>query len=67
MSKGGGTQTVTQQVDPAIRQTFLEDLQQRRDVAAALPVRQFAGFTPLYEAGERQLTNLGFKRGFFYL
>jgi len=59
MAKGGGTQTVTQQVDPAIRQTFLEDRQQRRDVAAALPVRQFAGFTPLYEAGERQLTNLG--------
>lgn len=59
MAKGGGTQTVTQQVDPDIKRTFLEDVQQRRQVAGALPVRQFAGFTPLYEAGERQLTNLG--------
>ena len=59
MSSGGGTQTVTQQVDPAIKETYLQDLAQRRQVAAATPVQQFAGFTPLYEAGERQLTNLG--------
>ena len=59
MSSGGGTQTVTQQADPAIREAYLQDLAQRRQVAAATPVQQFAGFTPLYEAGERQLTNLG--------
>lgn len=59
MSSGGGTQTVTQQVDPAIKEAYLQDLAQRRQVAAALPTRQFAGFTPMYEAGERQLTNLG--------
>jgi hypothetical protein len=59
MSKGGGTQTVTQQIDPAIREAYLQNLQQARGVAAALPTRQFAGFTPLYQAGERQLTNLG--------
>lgn len=59
MSKGGGQQTVTQQIDPAIREAYLANLQQARGVAEALPVRQFAGVTPLYEAGERQLTNLG--------
>ena len=59
MSSGGGTQTVTQQVDHAIKETYLQNLAQRRQVAAALPEQQFAGFTPLYEAGERQLTNLG--------
>jgi hypothetical protein len=60
MSKGGGdTQTVSSQIDPAIREAYLQNLQQARGVAAALPVRQFAGFSPLYEAGERQLTNLG--------
>lgn len=61
---GGGsgsssTQTVTQQIDPAIREAYLANIQQARGVAAALPTRQFQGFTPLYEAGERQLTNLG--------
>jgi len=57
--RGGGTQTVVQQADPAIREAYLQNLEQARGVAAALPVRQFAGFNPLYEAGERQLTNLG--------
>ena len=58
---GGGQQqqTVTQQIDPAIREAYLQNLQQASGVSAALPVRQFAGFTPLYEAGERQLVNLG--------
>ena len=59
MSKGGGQQTVTQQIDPAVREAYLANLKQAQNVAAALPVRKFAGFTPLYEAGERQLTNLG--------
>lgn len=58
---GGGndTQTVRQEIDPAIREAYLANIEQARNVAAALPTRQFAGFTPLYEAGERQLTNLG--------
>lgn len=56
---GSSTQTVTSQIDPAIREAYLANLEQARGVAAALPTRQFAGFTPLYEAGERQLTNLG--------
>jgi len=61
MSKGGssGTQTITQQIDPAIRQAYLENLEQAQGVAAALPVRQFAGLDKLYTEGERQLTNLG--------
>lgn len=59
MSKGGESQTTTTQMDPAVREAYLQNLQQARGVAAALPVRQFAGFSPLYEAGERQLTNLG--------
>jgi hypothetical protein len=59
MSKGGGQQTITQQIDPAVREAYLANLKQAQNVAAALPVRKFAGFTPLYEAGERQLTNLG--------
>lgn len=59
MSSGGGTQTVTQQIDPAIKEAYLQNLEQARGVAAALPTKQFAGFNPLYEAGERQLTNIG--------
>ncbi len=58
---GGGndTQTVRQEIDPAIREAYLANIEQARGVAAALPARQFAGFTPLDEAGERQLANLG--------
>ena len=58
-SSGGGTQTVKTEVDPDIKTAYLQNLQQSRQVAAALPVRQFAGFNPLYQAGEQQLTNLG--------
>lgn len=58
MSGSAGTQTIRQEVDPDIKQAYLQNLQQGRGVAAALPVRQFAGFNPLYQAGERQLTNL---------
>lgn len=55
----GGTQTVKTEIDPDIKTAYLQNLQQSRQVAAALPVRQFAGFDPLYQAGERQLTNIG--------
>jgi hypothetical protein len=58
MSSSAGTQTIKQEIDPDIKQAYLQNLQQGRGVAAALPVRQFAGFNPLYQAGERQLTNL---------
>lgn len=58
-NRGSDTQTVRQEIDPAIREAYLANIEQARSVAAALPTRQFAGFTPLYEAGERQLTNLG--------
>lgn len=62
MSKGSsssGTQTVRTEVDPDIKQAYLQNIEQSRGVAAALPTRQFAGFNPMYQAGERQLTNLG--------
>lgn len=58
MSSSGGTQTTRTEIDPDIKQAYLQNLQQARGVAAALPVRQFAGFDPLYQAGERQLTNV---------
>jgi hypothetical protein len=67
MSKGGKTQaappvttttpaqtTTTRQVlDPAIRGAFLGNLSNAQNVAANLGVRQFAGFDPLYQQGER--------------
>lgn len=55
----GGTQTVSTEIDPQIKQAYLQNLEQARGVAAALPAREFAGFNPLYQAGEAQLTNLG--------
>jgi len=55
----GGTQTQTTSIDPELKGAYLQNLQQARNVAAALPERQFAGFNPLYQAGEQQLTNLG--------
>jgi hypothetical protein len=55
----GGTQTVKTEIDPDIKTAYLQNLQQSRQVAGALPVREFAGFNPLYQAGEQQLTNLG--------
>lgn len=58
-SGGSGTQTIRTEIDPDIKQAYMQNLQQAQGVAAALPVRQFAGFNPLYQAGERQLTNLG--------
>lgn len=59
MSRGGDTQTVKTEIDPDIKSAYLQNLQQARGVAEALPARQFAGFNPLYQAGEQQLTNLG--------
>jgi hypothetical protein len=59
MSKGGasGTTTSTTAIDPDLKAAYLANIQQGQSVAGALPVRQFAGFNPLYTAGEQQVTN----------
>lgn len=62
MSKdSGGSQTVTQKIDPAARKAYLDQLAQAKSVAGQLGVQQFADFNPLYTQGEEQLTNLGLK------
>jgi hypothetical protein len=57
MSKGGGSTTSTTAIDPDLKAAYLANIQQGQSVAGALPVRQFAGFNPLYTAGEQQITN----------
>jgi hypothetical protein len=62
MSKdSGGSQTVTQKIDPQAKQAYLDQLAQAKSVAGQLGVQQFAGFNPLYTQAEEQLTNLGLK------
>jgi len=56
MSKGGST-TSTTSIDPDIKEAFLANFAQARNVAGALPVQEFAGFNPMYQAGEEQLIN----------
>ena len=56
MSKGG-TQTSSTSIDPQIKAAFLQNFGQAQNVAEALPVQQFAGFNPLYQAGEQQVVN----------
>jgi hypothetical protein len=56
MSKGG-SQTSSTSIDPQIKEAFLQNVQQARNVAGALPVQQFAGYNPLYQAGEQQVVN----------
>ena len=58
MSKGGTT-TSTSSIDPQIKEAFLANFQQAQGVAGALPVQQFAGYNPLYQAGEEALVNAG--------
>jgi len=57
MSKGGGSTTATTSIDPDLKAAYLRNVNQAQSVAGALPVRQFAGFNPLYTAGEQQVTN----------
>jgi hypothetical protein len=59
MSKGGasGTTTSTTAIDPDLKAAYLANINQAQNVAGALPARQFAGFNPLYTAGEQQVTN----------
>ena len=59
MSKGGGTQVTSTEIDPQIKEEYFKNLEQARSVAGALPVQQFAGFNPLYQRGEEALTNIG--------
>ena len=62
MSKdSGGSQTVTQKIDPQMKQAYLDQLAQAKSVAGQLGVQQFAGFNPLYTQAEEQITNLGLK------
>ena len=56
MSKGG-TQTSSTSIDPQIKEAFLTNFAQAQGVAGALPVQQFAGYNPLYQAGEQQIVN----------
>jgi hypothetical protein len=58
MSKGGNT-TSTSSIDPQIKEAFLANFQQAQGVAGALPVQQFAGYNPMYQAGEEALVNTG--------
>jgi hypothetical protein len=58
MSKGGSTTSSTS-IDPDIKRAFLSNVAQAQGVAGALPVQQFAGYNPLYTAGEEQLVNTG--------
>ena len=58
MSKGGST-TSTSSIDPQIKEAFLTNFQQAQGVAGALPTQQFAGFNPMYQAGEQALVNTG--------
>jgi hypothetical protein len=57
MSKGGGSTTATTSIDPDLKAAYLRNVGQAQSVAGALPVRQFAGFNPLYQAGEEMVTN----------
>ena len=57
MSKGGGSTTSTTAIDPQLKAAYFRNLNQAQNVAGAFPVREFAGFNPLYTAGEQQVTN----------
>lgn len=57
MSKGGAPDVSTNAVDPDIKEAFLANFQNAQGVASALPTQQFAGFNPLYQAGEEALVN----------
>lgn len=59
MSKGGGSQQQTQSVDPQIKAEYLSNLEAAKQTAGGLEARQFAGFTPEYQAAQDRLTNLG--------
>lgn len=47
-------QTITQQIDPAVRQAWMTNMGYAQNVANNLGVQQFAGFDPIYQQGEAQ-------------
>jgi hypothetical protein len=61
MSKGGKTQTTTQnqttEINPYAMQAYKQNLDLARTTAGGLGVQQFAGFDPMYESGETALYN----------
>lgn len=60
MSKdSGGSQTVTQKIDPEMKAAYLQNLEQAKSVAGNLGVQKFAGFNPMYQQGEKRLVNIG--------
>lgn len=62
MSKdSGGNQTQTQQIDPASRKAYLDQLSEAKNVAGGLGVQEFAGFDPLYTQAEEQLVKYGLR------
>ena len=54
MSLGGGSSS-SQQLDPALRDLFLENYQGAKTTAAGLAPREFAGFTPEQDTAMRNI------------
>lgn len=52
MSKGG-SQTSSTSIDPQIKEKYLQQVGQAEKVAGELPVQQFAGYDPMYQAAEK--------------
>ena len=65
MSKGGKTQTTTQnqttEINPYAMQAYKQNLDLARTTAGGLGVQQFAGFDPMYESGEAALYDTSMK------
>jgi len=59
MSKGGGSQTQTQSVDPQIKQAYLDNLELSKSTASGLGVKAFADPTATYNLASTQLSNIG--------
>jgi len=59
MSKGGGTQTTTNAVDPDIKAAYLSNVDYARDVGNQFGSREFAGLDPTYQQGEAQALAAG--------
>jgi len=53
MSKGG-SQTSSTNIDPQIKAKYLEQVGKAETVAGNLPIQQFAGFDPMYQAAEQK-------------
>jgi len=53
----GGSSQQTSQLDPALRDAFLKNVESAQGVAGNLQARQFAGFTPQQNAAMQLITN----------